>query len=285
LLKAIHLPPLSRLVDAGRSGYRRLGVAPNGPSDQSAFRALLPEGGVALEFPAWGACFEALSPCEVSFLGPDCLVTVNGRSQWLPIVGLGTGDRLEFHPSREGNWMYLAQVDPSEFKPILNSYCGIECGPSIPLICRPERPVMRPDERRFLWYRRTPIGVSIEDPHLAQRIEAAELRIDPMSNRTGIRLTGLGLTHRQLGRTRPTLPGLIQWTPSGELIVLGREGPTLGGYPIIGYVPEVELDRLNQWPMNEPVRLQPCSEEAIERLENARQRQIDRLAEFFKPER
>ena len=46
--------------------------------------------------------------------------------------------------------------------------------------------------------------------------------------------------------SEPAIPGAIQIPPSGGPIVLGPDGPTIGGYPKVAVVIDADLDRLGR---------------------------------------
>ena len=46
--------------------------------------------------------------------------------------------------------------------------------------------------------------------------------------------------------TSATLPGTVQLTPAGKLMVLMRDGQTTGGYPRILMLDEASLNRMGQ---------------------------------------
>ncbi len=52
--------------------------------------------------------------------------------------------------------------------------------------------------------------------------------------------------HSQAQLTSATLPGTVQVTPGGKLIILMRDGQTTGGYPRILQLSEEAIDRLAQ---------------------------------------
>ena len=51
----------------------------------------------------------------------------------------------------------------------------------------------------------------------------------------------------------------IQATPSGELIVIGRDGGVSGGYPLVGVVATCDLDALSTAAVGAPVRFAAIS--------------------------
>jgi allophanate hydrolase subunit 2 len=58
-----------------------------------------------------------------------------------------------------------------------------------------------------------------------------EFEVSPRSDRVGVRLVGGSIRHELELPSRPATIGTVQVTPSGELIVFGPDGPTIGGYP------------------------------------------------------
>jgi len=50
--------------------------------------------------------------------------------------------------------------------------------------------------------------------------------------------------HSQSILSSPVLPGTVQWTPSGQLIILMRDAQTVGGYPRIFQLKEAIISKL-----------------------------------------
>lgn len=63
--------------------------------------------------------------------------------------------------------------------------------------------------------------------------------------RSGARLVGGPVPASGSVPSMPLVPGAIQVTPSGEAVVLGPDGGLTGGYPVVGVVATVDLDRLS----------------------------------------
>jgi hypothetical protein len=78
--------------------------------------------------------------------------------------------------------------------------------------------------------------------------------VSPWSDRRGVRLDGIGAPHDARLPSRPVVVGAIQVTPDGTAIVIGPDGPTIGGYPVAGYVTEASLPLIAQTPPGELVR-------------------------------
>jgi allophanate hydrolase subunit 2 len=66
------------------------------------------------------------------------------------------------------------------------------------------------------------------------------------TNRIGTRLIGQGPQLPGYERSRPCVRGAIQATPSGELIVHGPDGPTIGGYQIVGAIAKADWGKFSQ---------------------------------------
>jgi allophanate hydrolase subunit 2 len=100
-----------------------------------------------------------------------------------------------------------------------------------------------------------------------------EFRLSPSSDRTGVRLLPRVAAHDIEIPSEPACPGAVQATPSGELIVLGPDGPTIGGYPKVAVVCSADFDLLGQIPLGGVVRFSPISlERAREALQQKRRR-------------
>lgn len=72
-------------------------------------------------------------------------------------------------------------------------------------------------------------------------------RVTPQINRIGLRLeTTSALAHTLELPSEPQCVGSIQITPDGTPIIIGPDGPTLGGYPKIGSIISADIHRLAQ---------------------------------------
>jgi biotin-dependent carboxylase-like uncharacterized protein len=73
-------------------------------------------------------------------------------------------------------------------------------------------------------------------------------------NRVGIRLNGPVLSERPLHLSQPLPPGAIQVSGGGQPILLLRDHPTVGGYPVIAVVHRQDLDACARLRPGVPVR-------------------------------
>jgi biotin-dependent carboxylase-like uncharacterized protein len=78
-----------------------------------------------------------------------------------------------------------------------------------------------------------------------RRLVAAEWHAGA-GNRVGIRLEGPTLFEPALHLSQPIPPGAVQVTGAGQPILLLRDHPTIGGYPVVAVVMAQDLDACGQ---------------------------------------
>lgn len=93
-------------------------------------------------------------------------------------------------------------------------------------------------------------------------ILASSYRASHRIDRAGIRLEGGPVFPAPELESEPTCVGAIQRTPDGTLIILGPDGPTIGGYPKVAVVCSSDRSRLGQIKPGEEIRF---TEIALER--------------------
>lgn len=114
---------------------------------------------------------------------------------------------------------------------------------------------------------------------VTNEIVSQSFTVLPQSNRSGIRLKG----ERQVASmtasmiTEGMTCGAIQMTPDGTLIVLFVDGPTTGGYPVIGHVIAADLPRLGQLTPGARFRFECVDWQAAQRAAIRQSRELDRL--------
>ena len=106
---------------------------------------------------------------------------------------------------------------------------------------------------------------------------APPFTVSSASNRMGLRLQGapVRLPARELV-SEPVCPGAIQATRDGQLIVLGVDGQTIGGYPKIAQVISADLDALGQLRPGETITFRRVSLEEAETLYRRKQAELQR---------
>jgi KipI family sensor histidine kinase inhibitor len=256
--------PLATVQDAGRTGQASAAVPASGPLDREAFaRAVAAVGGhvgsdAALELPRLGATFRAIG---------DVTFSIDGE----PPRFAGDGDRIEV-PRAGAAVRYLAVAGGIDVPRVLGARAtlvlaglgGLEGRPLvrgdvIPVGEAPQAPTseQRSDGEPL------PIGGELElELHPDAPVEAlaalahASFRVDPRSDRVGIRLDGGPIPGgAALARSRPLVVGAVQLPPDGRPIVIGPDGPSVGGYPLLGVLRSSSLARLGRTPPGAAVTL------------------------------
>jgi KipI family sensor histidine kinase inhibitor len=271
---------LTTIQDAGRSGYRRLGVSASGavdrPSLALANRAVgNPDGAAGLELTLAGPTLRFLRPVRFALAGADlgALLQRADLGDWPVPPGIAvlarTGNTLSFHGRRSGCRAYLAFAGGLDVPLVLGSrstdrgagfggLCGraLRKGDVLGLEStaggtaagiaspRPARSAASPAVVRVA------LGPQQgEFPEASiERFTSQVWRIGSLSDRVGCRLEGAPLTQRGTGEivSDGMVPGSIQVPPDGRPIVMLADAPTTGGYPKIGTVLSGDLPVLAQ---------------------------------------
>ncbi|RYE58053.1 MAG: hypothetical protein EOP20_06570, partial [Hyphomicrobiales bacterium] len=108
-----------------------------------------------------------------------------------------------------------------------------------------------------------PVGLHAEvfEPSLREKFVTSRFRITSMMDRMGVRLrdeAGVFADTRILSLVSdPVVVGDIQILGDGTPIVLGRDHQPTGGYPRIGTIASVDLDRFFQLRPNTEIAFSP----------------------------
>ncbi|MDR7416268.1 MAG: 5-oxoprolinase subunit PxpB [Armatimonadota bacterium] len=265
--------------DLGRYGYRRYGVPPSGAMDPEALRAANesvgnPPEAAGLEFTWPGPVLEALVDLVVAVGGADFAPEVGGSP--VPLnrpVRWRRGEVVRFRGRRRGMWAYLAVGGGIRVPPVLGSRSthvrarlgGLEGRPLRTGDVLPVGHGLGVGTPPSSEPTRGPVRV-LPGPHLGafaagafERFVASAYTVSAHSDRSGYRLEGPRIPHAGPGEilSQGMLPGAVQVPPDGQPIVLMRDGPTTGGYPVLAVIPEEELGRFAQYGPGEVVRFTP----------------------------
>lgn len=111
----------------------------------------------------------------------------------------------------------------------------------------------------------------------ATRLSQHAWRIDPRSDRQGLRLSGESLQIPACERlSAPVAPGTIQLPPDGQPIVLLADAQTVGGYPRLGYLIAADLPRMAQLRAGDTLRFEPVDAIEAEQLRRRRKSELAR---------
>jgi antagonist of KipI len=105
-----------------------------------------------------------------------------------------------------------------------------------------------------------PFGATRAAGRAFRRLTVTDWRVET-GDRVGISLGGPSLQGLpRLGLSQPTCPGAIQVSGNGRPILLLRDHPTLGGYPLVAVVAQADLDRTGGLRPGQLVRFTPSTE-------------------------
>lgn len=284
---------LTLITDLGRPGRAHLGVPRSGALDMPAFRLANrlvgnPEGLAGLEVLLGGLELRAETGCTVAVTGAPTVVTRVGRGGdpdgggRLAVgshraVHLRAGERLVVAAPERGLRNYVGCSGGVDLPAQLGSRSSdllsglgpppLETGARIPLgpaFDAPEAagpvPVSVPPPRLAVPILLGPRDAWLRQPARALRDTA--WTVSPASNRIGLRLSGTPL-RRHPDRdgaelpSEPVLPGAVQIPPSGQPVIFLADGPTTGGYPVVGVVDQRWLPALAQARPGSALRLLP----------------------------
>lgn len=252
----------ARRAGRRREGWRRYGVPPGGAFDGESFALAVALAG-GEEDEAWelgmaNVRFRALAAGMVSVVGANVAVTVDGHGRPCQAAfPVPSGAELHVGPPAVGARVYVA------FGAGAGAFRRLAEGPST-LSFGPFRVVDGPQVERF-----------------ERDLLAGEYRVSAAADRVGIRLKGPAVPHEVELPSEPACPGAIQVTNAGGIVILGPDGPTIGGYPQPAVVIAADLDRLGQLRPGDSVSFQRVTLEVAHEQRRIRQIRVAKhLAEI-----
>lgn len=268
---------LSTVQDRGRLGYTGYGVPVSGVMDQySAGVANLllhnPVGAAVLEITLQGPklCFRKATRITVGGLGAR--ITLDEKEVRInEPQGVRKGQTLQIHRITRGARVYLAVKDGFRTEEVLNSrsfYAAvtgqskIKAGDQLPFRVYEDEvfhshATVKFDKER---YRSHTLEVfpgpewKLLPGKIQKELQGSVFHISKHNNRMAYQLREK-IENAIAGiYTQPVLPGTVQFTPAGNLIILMRDCQITGGYPRIFQLTEDSLNRLAQKKMGEEIQ-------------------------------
>jgi allophanate hydrolase len=284
-IEVLSAGPMLTIQDAGRFGFRHLGVSAAGPIDAAAMalaNALCGNdiGAAALEFAGPGGRFRTTRALRFAVTGGPCDIRVDNR-----IVAAGEshrllpGETLSIGVPQGVVWGYMAFSGGIASPVVLGSRSthlrsglgGIEgralrTGDILPLgLDDAAGPCLRPAsplQGASIPCGKGPIRLILgpqQDyfaPEIIARLTEEEFTVTPQRDRMAMVLGGVELPAMR-GHdivSDGTVPGSVQVPGSGLPLVLLAESQTTGGYPKIATMASVDLARLAQMPVGSTLR-------------------------------
>ena len=271
------------LQDGGRTGLRAQGVAPGGVFDRESAalaNALVgnPGNAVVVELGLGALVFDAPEGGCLGIVGAECRLVVDGRPRAAPgRVGLRAGALVEMGVRALGARIYLAVSHGFQAKELMGSASGIRVQARDTLVaaegmpCQDVRLAAPPRSLGHAVLRVVPGPRQGACPPIPWE---APWRVRVASDRVGVRLEGESAAHGIELPSEPMCVGAIQATPAGGLLILGPDGPTVGGYPHVATVIDADFDRVGQLRPRDTLRFE---ETTLEAAAVARREHLNRL--------
>ena len=259
MLKVLRPGPSLSFQGAPRVNQLRFGIAPCGPLHPSAASLanellLNREHSTLLEIGLGGAQLEVLEDTWLAHTGGlQCEILPTGTAQLCR-----KGQVLTFNPG-SGVWSYLSApggFSTDESFGSTSYHARSDIGQQIRSgetvrACSSSELFPRNVRRRINQPQGNGAIRVMTAPHTsefpsANRLFHASYQVSTSIDRTGYQLIGPELECRLQIKSLPLIPGCIQVPPSGQPIVTLNDGPTVGGYPLVGIVHPEDLPKLVQ---------------------------------------
>ena len=278
-LEVLHPGLYSSIQDLGRNNFRKFGVPQSGVMDSyAAKKANLilsnSETDPVLEITQMGPKLKFYSPTRIAICGAALSPKINNiefsNNKLIPVA---SGDILSFGKRIFGCRAYIAIAGGFISEKVLNSYSwyneitessilnkGMHLKyPEVKILSNRLNASLKVDTS---YIRSNSIKVYKGPEHdllsLSQKelLLNTEFTVDVSNNRMAIQLTEP--LHNKLKPiiTGPVLPGTVQLTPSGKLILLMRDCQTTGGYPRILHLSEDGINTISQKVTGESFKFQ-----------------------------
>ncbi len=285
-VEVLHGGALTTIQDEGRPGWAYWAVSPSGAMDRDAYRwatALVqnPPGSAVIECALVPPRLRFLTPALIGLTGADFHWTLDDVAiPGFRTISVAAGSVLSGRPAEDGLWGYLAiagalRGDWAGDSLACDTSGGLGYGAGQPLQSRQtvgwDEPVAERlameivrEVEEVSWPANDEVSIPLwQGPEFAslsstsQRdLFAQPFWVTSAYNRMAAQLTGppLGCDGPPLLDSVAVVPGCVQLPPSGDPLVVLRDGQTTGGYPRIGYLASTALARFVRMPLDGKLR-------------------------------
>ena len=268
MLKVLKSGFYTSIQDEGRFGHRSYGVPISGAMDSysSQFANTLlgnSRDAAVMELTMTGPTLHFLQPTVIAISGAEMSPSLNNKTLKInTIVAIQNGDVLSFGKLRHGFRTYIAIKGGFLITKVLNSrsmYKGITTEGCIKVNDVVDYPSYVNEKRDF--HANVKYDNAIIESNTIEVFKGSEFdslteemqnkilnnyKISKLNNRMAYQLKPLFNNNLQPILTSPVLPGTVQLTPSGRLIILMRDCQTTGGYPRVLQLTEKSINILSQ---------------------------------------
>ena len=277
MIEVLHSGVLSSIQDLGRYHYRHFGVPLSGVMDQysSSYANIVIQNNsdsAVLEITMIGPKLRFKKPTVICISGAVIQPQINNKaiSMYTPI-NIKVNDILSFGKLEFGLRAYIAVKGGFKSEYILGSYAmyagitkqhQLKAGDIIEYNTFESNASVKTAKIK---YNQAVISENTLEAYPAPEFSHldtqqkhlllnSEFKISKYYDRMAYRLEGFPKNNLPSILTSGVMPGTVQLTPSGELIVLMRDAQTTGGYPRILQLSNQSMNILSQKKMNEAVK-------------------------------
>ena len=277
MIKVIQPGLFTTIQDGGRHGFRNIGIPTSGFMDQESAWAANElvknnKDESLLEVTLTGPTLIFNCNCVISITGGDFNPLINN----LPVkmyqsINVRTGDILKLNNTINGARSYIAISgglnvkslfgSKSFFSNISDSY-HLKKGDEIKVSKKSESQILKWDKLKFNLNRFMKVFRGPEYDLLStnskKKLFKNEFTINT-NNRMAYNLEETLQVDIKTIISSPVLPGSVQLTPSGKIIILHRDCQTTGGYPRILQLDTNSLNNLSQLKSNDKIKFSPIN--------------------------
>ncbi len=267
MLKLLKSGFFTSIQDGGRFGYLNKGVPVSGFMDSfSATKINLllenePDAAL-IEITMTGPTIEFEAPTYICLGGAEMSVTLNNSPiQHFKVYKIEQGDILSYGKLKKGFRNFLAlkggiQTAPvlasrSQYYPVTDTNC-LKDRSEVPYdsvtTFDPKISEIKVDsflDETSLEVSQGPEFNQLNDKQL-EVLFFKDFKVAKENNRMAYQLADTIAGHKISMLTSATLPGTVQLTPSGKLLILMKDGQTTGGYPRILQLSDKAISILSQ---------------------------------------
>ena len=255
------------IQDSGRFGYRNIGVPVSGSMDAKAAKranSLLENNteDAVLEITMTGPRLEFDEPTFIALSGAEMTASINGSEiNNNEVHRIETGDVLSFGKLKTGFRSYLAVKGGIKTREVLGSRSyfktltkinRLNTADEIPFQPTADYDIkisqIKPEAFHKDQKLRVYPGPEFEllEEQYRNQIFDTQFTIAKEYNRMAYQLEEIIRAPRIPMITSANIPGTVQLTPGGKMIILMRDGQTTGGYPRILQLSETSISLLSQ---------------------------------------
>ena len=272
MIKVIQTGLFTTIQDGGRHGYRNIGIPSSGFMDQESAWAANKivdndREESLIEITLKGPTLLFNNNCTISITGGDFNPLINDKPiKMYESINVKLGDTLKINNTKNGARCYLAISGGIYVKSIFGSKSFLSNisesyylrkGDEIKISDNSNNKILKKNNLKFKLNRSMEVFKGPEFGLLSIKVKNMLFK-NEFTIRTNSRMAYNLEEKVQIGIksiiSSPVLPGSVQLTPSGKMIILHRDCQTTGGYPRILQLNKSSLNHLSQIKSNEKIK-------------------------------